>query len=79
MSGEIPPELGSLTNLTWLVLSNNQLSGEIPAELGNLPNLGGLFLNNNRLSGEIPPELGSLTRLRYLSPPEKPVEWGDTA
>ena len=39
MSGEIPPELGSLSNLEGLYLRDNDLSGEIPAELGNLSNL----------------------------------------
>ena len=39
MTGEIPAELGSLTNLEQLYLHDNQLSGEIPAELGNLTNL----------------------------------------
>ena len=36
LSGEIPEELGNLTNLVGLYLGYNQLSGEIPAELGNL-------------------------------------------
>ena len=39
LSGEIPPELGSLISLTWLDLGGNQLTGEIPPELGNLANL----------------------------------------
>ena len=41
LSGEIPAELGNLTNLQVLSLSINTLSGEIPAELGNLTNLEG--------------------------------------
>ena len=45
LSGEIPPELGSLTNLTELYLYGNQLSGEIPPELGNLANLQRLDLS----------------------------------
>ena len=39
LSGEIPPELGSLSNLTNLYLNYNDLSGEIPPELGSLSNL----------------------------------------
>ena len=67
MSGEIPAELGSLSNLTWLSLRDNKLSGEIPAELGSLSNLEDLNLYNNPLSGEIPAELGSLSNLTSLS------------
>ena len=66
MSGEIPPELGNLINLTSLGLYENQLSGEIPPELGNLTNLTSLGLSRNQLSGEIPPELGNLTNLTSL-------------
>jgi Leucine-rich repeat (LRR) protein/glucose/arabinose dehydrogenase len=66
LSGEIPPELGYLTNLNWLYLQDNTLSGKIPAELGNLTNLKELWLENNRLGGEIPPELGSLANLTEL-------------
>ena len=39
LNGRIPPELGSLANLTGLILHNNQLTGEIPPELGGLSNL----------------------------------------
>ena len=67
MSGEIPPELGSLSNLTKLVLTSNKLSGEIPPELGSLSNLTELVLSINQLSGEIPPELGNLSNLTLLA------------
>ena len=53
MSGEIPPELGGLTNLKVLWLDENELSGEIPSELGNL-DLRVLSLAGNRLTGCIP-------------------------
>ncbi len=66
LSGEIPAELGSLSNLIALDLSDNELSGEIPAELGSLSNLVLLRLNDNDLSGEIPAELGSLSNLGEL-------------
>ena len=66
LTGEIPEELGSLTNLRALNLEYNQLTGEIPAELGNLTNLRGLYLNSNQLTGEIPAELGNLTNLEEL-------------
>ena len=67
LSGTIPPELGTLTNLRYLLLNeNNQLSGTIPAELGSLTNLKQLILRVNQLSGTIPPELGNLTKLERL-------------
>ena len=66
LTGEIPPELGNLTDLWWLNLSNSGLTGEIPAELGNLANLYSLSLYDNDLTGEIPAELGNLASLTYL-------------
>ena len=66
LDGEIPPELGRLTNLTELDLGRNQLGGEIPPELGRLTNLTELDLGRNQLGGEIPPELGNLTNLTGL-------------
>ena len=64
LSGELPPELGNLTKLQRLSLSQNQLSG-IPPELGNLANLKQLDLVKSELS-EIPPELGNLVNLKHL-------------
>ena len=66
LRGEIPPELGQLSNLEVLSLYGNQLSGAIPAELGQLSNLEVLFLNDNQLSGAIPAELGQLSDLEVL-------------
>ena len=67
LTGVIPPELGSLTNLRYLRLfGNQQLTGAIPPELGRLTNLEGMSLHSNRLTGAIPPELGDLTNLESL-------------
>ncbi len=66
MSGTIPPELGSLSNLGWLYLHDNQLSGTIPPELGSLSNLYELSLSNNQLSGMVPAEIGGLFSLQGL-------------
>ena len=63
LSGQIPPELGNLANLTGMYIDENQLSGSIPPELGDLVNLGWLNLARNDLSGPIPPELGNLSNL----------------
>ena len=61
--GEIPPEIGNLTNLTQLYLYSNELTGEIPESIGNLTNLTQLYLYSNELTGEIPKSIGNLTNL----------------
>jgi len=66
ISGEIPPEIGELTNLTYLVLGLNQLTGSIPSEIGELTNLTFLGLGVNKLTGSIPPEISNLTNLTHL-------------
>jgi len=57
LTGPIPPEIGDLINLEFLVLFNTQLTGEIPPEIGNLTNLTYLNLSINQLTGEIPEEI----------------------
>ena len=64
--GQLPPEIGNLTQLRFLDLHGNSLSGRIPAEIGNLSQLESLELQENSLSGLIPPEIGSLTGLKSL-------------
>ena len=64
--GPIPPELGSLTNLTGLFLQENSLFGPIPPELGSLVNLTSLNLGGNRLTGPIPSDIGKLSKLTLL-------------
>ena len=63
LTGEIPPEIGELTNLTSLVLRYNELTGPIPSTMGNLTSLVKLELQYNNLSGSIPAELWSLDSL----------------
>ena len=66
LTGEIPPELGSLSHLRRLYLQDNGLSGPIPTALGNLTQNEALFLQRNALSGDIPAELGILSNLKWL-------------
>ena len=67
LTGTIPTELGSLSNLRWLNLSGNQLTGAIPTELDNLSNLTELGLWGNQLTGTIPTQLGNLSKLTGLN------------
>jgi hypothetical protein len=66
LTGTIPPEIGNLTNLTFINLGLNELTGSIPSEIGNLTNLTDLILQHNGLTGSIPPEIGNLTNLHTL-------------
>ena len=72
LNGTIPPELGSLFELTLLVLNrisgwnDGYLTGSIPPELGNLSNLVVLGLKGNKLSGPIPLELVNLSNLEVM-------------
>ena len=66
LSGEIPAELGRLSNLTAFYLGGNQLGGEIPVELGSLSDLTLLSFWGNHLTGEIPAELGGLSDLTLV-------------
>ena len=73
LEGQIPPELGKLSDLEILDLGENpylsgenSLTGTIPKELGDLTKVFDLYLNYNNLTGTIPKELGNLTNLFNL-------------
>ena len=66
LRGTLPADLGTLSNLITLDLSDNRLSGAIP-DLTALTRLTTLNLGDNQMSGTIPGDLGSLTGLKTLS------------
>ena len=66
LSGEIPAELGRLSQLEGLYLARNELSGSIPPELGDLYNLEVLMLFDNDLTGAIPYQFGNLDSLEVM-------------
>ena len=78
MTGTIPSSLGSLSNLSELWLSNNQLTGTIPSSLGNLSNLWGLHLSSNQLTGTIPSSLDNLSNPSEFEPRQQSVDRRDT-
>ncbi|KAH9315896.1 hypothetical protein KI387_024523, partial [Taxus chinensis] len=63
ISGQLPTEIGNMSNLQNLNLSNNDFTGEIPSSFGQLPTLQYLVLKNNNLSGEIPPSIARISTL----------------
>eukprot|EP01018_Ginkgo_biloba_P027582 Gb_38051 [translate_table: standard] len=67
IGGNLPQQIGNLTNLTFLELDNNLFSGNIPPEFKRLQKLERLYMRNNKLQGSIPREIGELKRLGELS------------
>ncbi|KAL2925493.1 Receptor-like protein kinase HSL1, partial [Bienertia sinuspersici] len=66
ITGTVPLELTSLSQLNILALDGNQLTGELPSEIISWQSLSSLGLSHNQLSGSIPSALGSLPVLTYL-------------
>eukprot|EP00752_Nemacystus_decipiens_P012983 g11487.t3 len=67
LEGPISNEIGALSKLKVLTLSDTKLTGPIPPELGNLKALEELDLSRNQLSGAIPAQLSALVKLRLLN------------
>lgn len=67
ISGQLPPQIGSLHQLNTLDLSNNRFFGPIPSALANCSYLQYLDLSNNELIGPIPNTFNSLQKLNYLN------------
>ncbi|GFY93063.1 disease resistance family protein [Actinidia rufa] len=67
LTGEIPKDIASLTELGTLNLSRNHLTGSIPDNIGDFRWLETLDLSHNNLSGHIPQSISSLTSLSHLN------------
>eukprot|EP01106_Pelomyxa_sp_JSP_P000833 TRINITY_DN1121_c0_g2_i2.p1 TRINITY_DN1121_c0_g2~~TRINITY_DN1121_c0_g2_i2.p1 ORF type:complete len:956 (+),score=111.10 TRINITY_DN1121_c0_g2_i2:412-2868(+) len=64
--GSIPTEIGLLTNLTKLNLTDNDISGQIPKEISCLPRLQNLSISITDINGTIPSNLGQTGELVWL-------------
>lgn len=63
----IPDEIGTLSSLTYLDLSYDNLIGSfVPITLGNLTQLTHLYISGNYINGSIPTELETLKNLVVL-------------
>ena len=56
----MPIEIGNLSTLTNLDLSENSLIGTLPTELGELSALDVLDVSSNLFTGTVPTELGQI-------------------
>lgn len=66
LRGELPAELGDLSELLNLRMWSNELTGEIPSELARLTELEQFAVGGNRLSGTIPEWLADFRNLEEL-------------
>ncbi|TYG51669.1 hypothetical protein ES288_D10G278100v1 [Gossypium darwinii] len=67
LTGEIPLEIGNLSEIRSLNLSHNNLSGHIPLMFSRLNKIESLDLSHNNLSGIIPTELTKLYTLEVFN------------
>ncbi|XP_028121681.1 receptor-like protein 14 isoform X2 [Camellia sinensis] len=67
LTGEIPLEMGNLSNIRDLNLSHNNLFGSIPSTFSQLKQIESLDLSYNRLNGKIPSQLIELNKLEVFS------------
>jgi RHS repeat-associated protein len=66
LSGNLPVEIGDLTELWSLNLRQNNLSGSLPTEIGQLLKLQYLYIYGNTFSGTVPSSIGNCTELKDL-------------
>ncbi|GAB4831102.1 RecA ATPase Rlp1, partial [Ancistrocladus abbreviatus] len=67
LSGEIPPEIGSFSEIQALNLSHNKFTGSIPKTFSNLSQIESLDLSHNNLNGSIPSQLIELNSLAVFN------------
>ncbi|XP_016439701.2 putative LRR receptor-like serine/threonine-protein kinase At1g74360 [Nicotiana tabacum] len=65
LSGEIPPEIGKMKNISMLHLGANEFSGRLPLEIAQVQAVV-LNVSKNKFSGEIPKQIGYIKCLLNL-------------
>lgn len=73
LKGVLPADIGKLTELQELDLSNNQISGEIPSQLASLPKIKVINLSKNRITKI--PSFAANTSLQNLNVSENRLEF----
>ena len=66
LAGSIPTEIGKLSGLASLSITNCGIIGTLPSELGNLAEMQQMWLSGNYIIGSVPSEIGSLKKLRIF-------------
>ncbi|KAG8485238.1 hypothetical protein CXB51_021270 [Gossypium anomalum] len=67
LTGEIPTEIGNLSEIQSLNLSQNNLTGHIPSMFSKLKQIESLDLSHNNLIGRIPTQLTELYTLAVFN------------
>ncbi|XP_062206487.1 protein MALE DISCOVERER 2-like isoform X2 [Phragmites australis] len=75
LRGTLGPELGTVSHLRALVLSNNLFTGPIPKEMSALTMLEILDLSNNNLTGGVPQEIAEMQSLKHLLLSNNSFQW----
>ena len=66
LTGELPPELGDLTEMVSFNVTMNNLTGSLPVELGSWAVIQDFFVGNNNLSGNLPESYSNFVNLRQI-------------
>jgi Leucine-rich repeat (LRR) protein len=67
LTGSIPSELGLLTLLETINLSDNQLTDSLPTEIGNWRKVRIVDFRGNQFRGSVPATIGNWTKLTLLN------------
>jgi Leucine-rich repeat (LRR) protein len=66
LSGTLPSQIYSLSNVQKLFLSNNLFTGTISTDISKMSALLEIYLGDNKLTGHIPSDLRNLSKLRTV-------------